>query len=78
MFSINLQQATESLQHEVAQLFQQRQTLASLKETLRTLHEIIDQLRDDQTASVAGLSGHAGKLSAPAAEQWVNNTFNAE
>ncbi len=73
-----LQQAIESLQHDVAQLFQQLQMLASLKDTLRKLHENIYQLRDDQAASVEKLLTDAGKLTAPAAEQWVNHTFNAE
>jgi polyhydroxyalkanoate synthesis regulator phasin len=73
-----LQQAIESLQHDVAQLFQQLQILASLKEILRKLHENIYQLRDDQAASVEKLLVEAGKLTARAAEQWVHETFNAE
>ena len=42
------------------------------------MHENIYQLRDDQAASVAKLLVDAGKLTARAAEQWVNDTFDAE
>ena len=74
----HLQHAIESLQQDVAQILQQLRVLGSIKDSIRTLHDNIYQLRDDLAACIEKLLVDAGQVPAETAEQWVAETFKIE
>lgn len=73
-----LQHAVEALQQDMALLIARLDLLVQLKESIRTVHENIYQVRDDLAACVIKILADAGQLDSDEAENWVTETLTAE